>query len=473
MRKLVHLIPKPILFGLLGALGCVLGWAAGEPLLKSIKPPVPKAGEEAKGQPAAPVLVFSNELQKRLRREEAKTGDVQISLMWDNFNDLDLHCADPRGEMINHSNKLSSSGGVLDVDMNVRTRPPRPQRPYSSQPVENIYWPTNGSPEGRYQIWVDHFERHSSVDETPYTVAIKQGGKVQEFRGTIRQGQIKAVHTFVMKKAPPPADLAKLNQRQPPALKTTLVIGLWTALLAVGMAALLVAAQNFLLRRALFNAKEVGLVLGGGILAGLISGAVSQHLFALGANSLAAQLSETEAERVLPIIFKTGQVAGWSLLGALLGFGLAFFIPNLPKFRAGFAGLIGGGLGAAAFLLALAKSGEVSGRLVGAAILGLTIGVVVALVERLAREAALIVHWGANERSVINLGVVPVILGSSPEAHLYLPKHKGFPPITAIVTFREGRVQMENKLSNSTHTLASGSKLQIGDLWIEIQTDTK
>ena len=65
------------------------------------------------------------------------------------------------------------------------------------------------------------------------------------------------------------------------------------------------------------------------------------------------------------------------------------------------------------------------------------------------------------------------VVGSSPEAHLYLPKHKGFPPITAIVTFREGRVQMENKLSNSTHTLASGNKLQIGDLWIEIQTDTK
>ncbi len=465
MQKIVYLIPKPILFGLLGALGCVLGWAAGEPLLKSIKPPVPKAGEEAKGQPAAPVLVFSNELQKRLRREEAKTGDVQISLMWDNFNDLDLHCREPSGENINFSHKRSASAGELDVDMNLRP-------PYSNEPVENIYWPTNGSPEGRYQISVAHFERHSSVDETAYTVAIKQGGKVQEFRGTIRQGQTKAVHTFVMNKAPS-ADLAKLNHRQPPSFKTTLVIGLWTSLLAVGMAALIVATQNFLVRRALFSVKEAAIVLGGGVLAGLISGAVSQHLFALGANSLAAQLSETNAERVLPIIFKTGQVAGWSLLGALLGFGLAFFIPNLPKFRAGFAGLIGGGLGAAAFLLALAKSGEVSGRLVGAAILGLTIGVVVALVERLAREAALIVHWGGNERSVINLGAVPVILGSSPEAHLYLPKHKGFPPITAIVTFREGRVQMENKLSNSTHTLASGNKLQIGDLWIEIQTDTK
>ncbi|MBI5800300.1 MAG: hypothetical protein HZA92_06170 [Verrucomicrobia bacterium] len=465
MRKLVHIIPKPVLFGLLGALGCVLGWAAGEPLLKVIKPPAAKAGETALGQPAAPVLVFSNELQKRLQREEAKSGDVQISLMWDNFNDLDLHCADPGGERIFYGHKRSMSAGELDVDMNART-------PYSSQPVENIYWPTNGAPEGRYQVWVNHYSLHSPIDETPYTIAIKQGGKTQEFRGAIRHGRTNLVHTFEMKKAPPP-DLAKLNQRQPPALKTTLVIGLWTSLLAVGMAALIVAAQNFLLRRALFNTRSAALVLGGGVLAGLVSGAVSQHLFALGANSVAAQLSESDAERVLPLIIKAGQVVGWSLLGALLGFGLAFFIPNLPKFRAGFAGLLGGGLGAVAFLFALAKSGEVSARLVGAAILGLTIGLVVALVERLAREAALIVHWHENERTVINLGAEPVILGSSPEAHLYLPKHKGFPPITAIVTFRDGQVHMENKLSNSTHTLTSGNKLQIGDLWIEIQTDTK
>ncbi|KAF0172209.1 MAG: Uncharacterized protein FD161_4100 [Limisphaerales bacterium] len=468
MRKLVHLIPKPILFGLLGALGCVLGWAAGEPLLKVIKPPAPKEGEEAKGQPAAPVLVFSNELQKRLQREEAKTGDVQISLMWDNFNDLDLHCVDPTGERIFYGHKTSASRGELDVDMNARA-------PYSGQPVENIYWPTNDAPEGTYQVFVNHYSLHAPVNETPYTIAIKQGGKAQEFRGVIRHGQTNLVHSFEMKKAPPP-DLAKLNQRQPPSLKTTLVIGLWTSLLAVGMAALIVATQNFLLRRALFSVKEAALVLGGGVLAGLISGAVSQHLFALGANSIAAQLSETDAERVLPLIIKAGQLVGWSLLGALLGFGLAFFIPNLPKFRAGFAGLIGGGLGAAAFLFALAKSGaagDASARLVGAAILGLTIGLVVALVERLAREAALIVHWHENERTVINLGAEPVILGSSPEAHLYLPKHKGFPPVTAIVTFRDGRVQMENKLSNSTHTLAGGNKLQIGELWIEIQTDAK
>jgi len=89
------------------------------------------------------------------------------------------------------------------------------------------------------------------------------------------------------------------------------------------------------------------------------------------------------------------------------------------------------------------------------------------------REAALVVHWHENERTVINLGHDPVILGSSPEAHVYLPREKGFPEVTAVVTFRGGKVEMENKLTNSTHTLQGGNKLQIGTLWIEIQTDVK
>ena len=40
-----------------------------------------------------------------------------------------------------------------------------------------------------------------------------------------------------------------------------------------------------------------------------------------------------------------------------------------------------------------------------------------------------------------------------------------------IVTFRDGKVEMENKLTKSTHTLRGGNKLEIGTLMIEIQTD--
>jgi Ca-activated chloride channel family protein len=120
----------------------------------------------------------------------------------------------------------------------------------------------------------------------------------------------------------------------------------------------------------------------------------------------------------------------------------------------------------------MGQMGEMAGRMLGAAILGFSIGSIVALVERLAREAALIVHWDENERTVINLGPTPVILGSSPEAHLYLPAEKGFPAETAIVTFENGTVELENRMTESRHTLHNGNKLEIGSLMIEIQTDT-
>lgn len=136
--KLVHLLPKPVLFALLGALGCGLGWALGEPLLFLVKPSSKSAETRAGGGGAAPVLVFNNELTKRLERESAKSGDVQISLMWDNRNDIDLHCLTPLKEHIYFNQKRVKSGGELDVDMNAR-------EPYSDKPVENIYWPAGGA----------------------------------------------------------------------------------------------------------------------------------------------------------------------------------------------------------------------------------------------------------------------------------------------------------------------------------------
>ena len=47
-------------------------------------------------------------LEKRLEREGAKRGSVQISLMWDNWNDLDLHVITPSGEHSYHDNRKSN-----------------------------------------------------------------------------------------------------------------------------------------------------------------------------------------------------------------------------------------------------------------------------------------------------------------------------------------------------------------------------
>jgi Ca-activated chloride channel family protein len=125
-----------------------------------------------------------------------------------------------------------------------------------------------------------------------------------------------------------------------------------------------------------------------------------------------------------------------------------------------------------AFLVSVPIFPDFMARLLGAAILGAAIGLMIALAEKLAREACLIVHWGPHERTVINLGERPVVLGSSNEAELYLPKEKGFPPISALVTFREGKIEMQNKMTNTNHELKSGNKLQLGDLLVEVRSDS-
>ncbi len=69
------------------------------------------------------------------RPETPSTGDVQILLSWDNYNDLDLVCTDPNNETVWFKNKSIASGGKLEIDMNVNY-------PDSKTPIENIYWPS-------------------------------------------------------------------------------------------------------------------------------------------------------------------------------------------------------------------------------------------------------------------------------------------------------------------------------------------
>lgn len=135
---------------------------------------------------------FSAEFKKRLQREGAKSGDIQISLMWNNYNDLDLHVICPHGEEIYFGHKKSGCcQGELDVDMNVS--------PESVEPVENIYWPKGRAPEGHYEVMVNHFNNHGldgCQDPTSFKVGVSISGIVQEFTGRISHEQTKVVHKF-------------------------------------------------------------------------------------------------------------------------------------------------------------------------------------------------------------------------------------------------------------------------------------
>jgi Ca-activated chloride channel family protein len=122
------------------------------------------------------VLFLSDgtEMSSRLARAGAKSGDVRISLMWNNRNDLDLHVVDPAGVHIFFGNKRSRTRGELDVDMNVRGE--------TTKPVENIYWPLGGAPEGSYKVFVVNYGYHDRrVDETPFVVEVQNRNEISRY----------------------------------------------------------------------------------------------------------------------------------------------------------------------------------------------------------------------------------------------------------------------------------------------------
>lgn len=119
-------------------------------------------------------------------------GDVEVLLRWYTADDLDLHCLGPDGKIINYQNKSSSSGGKLDVDMNVGGGTD------GSMSIEHIYWPVGGAPEGQYRVWVKLFSRHSAYRTSEYIVTVKVNGREQTYSGSLeRVGSTDEVCMFI------------------------------------------------------------------------------------------------------------------------------------------------------------------------------------------------------------------------------------------------------------------------------------
>jgi len=114
------------------------------------------------------------------RPETPSTGDVQILLSWDNYNDLDLVCTDPNNETVWFKNKNISSGGKLEIDMNVNY-------PDSKTPIENIYWTSGSAPNGTYNVYLVYYKKHIEINETPYKITVKYADKTEVFTGKIKR----------------------------------------------------------------------------------------------------------------------------------------------------------------------------------------------------------------------------------------------------------------------------------------------
>lgn len=113
----------------------------------------------------------------RLSQKNAKTGDVQISILWDSMDDIDLWV-----EFI-PLNKTSryiinwitpydaSTRGMLDVDCNVS--------PTTNNPVENVFWDYNGAPVGTYNVYVHYFKQWTNRKNMSVQIRIANDKKIE------------------------------------------------------------------------------------------------------------------------------------------------------------------------------------------------------------------------------------------------------------------------------------------------------
>ncbi|MDR2120324.1 MAG: hypothetical protein LBP64_05550 [Tannerella sp.] len=128
-------------------------------------------------------------VQAARKEEQIKLGDyvlmgghgsIQVTLRWNNVNDIDLHVTDPNGETIYWDHKNSVSGGYLDYDNRISHGP------------ENIFW-HEAELKGNYFVYVHHYYGSASAN---YTVYIDAFGHTKTVRGEIDMDEKKLIAMF-------------------------------------------------------------------------------------------------------------------------------------------------------------------------------------------------------------------------------------------------------------------------------------
>ncbi|GJD19112.1 hypothetical protein RIVM261_040680 [Rivularia sp. IAM M-261] len=477
LYRLWNNIPKPLLFALFAGGGCLIGAIVGEAFLNATTPPPP---------PPPPVhsvslLIDTSGSMKGEKLQEVKSSAIQFirrrnssnlsnlskdSIAVIGFSNTGYVVAQQTNNLTTLEqpiNSLTAQGGTaMHRGLETAMRELLP----TTDSSRSILLFTDGQPDNvnlallagqsakkqgiRIVAVATNDADTKLLNQITGNASLVFSTSVGSFEQAFQKAEKAIYQSDIVSKNPTPVS------KPSPAL-SLLRIGGWTASLGLGTGLALIVSQNLYLHRRLLTSRQglIGTV--GSIIVGVIAGVAGQFIYVT-----------IPAFAALDI---TSKILGWSILGSFLGGGMAVFVPNLKLGRAMLGGGMGGALGVLGFWLAAGVFGDITGRLLGAAILGFFIGLMIALVEKF-RDAWLIVHWGLEEESTIGLGAQPVVLGSSDQAHIYLPQEQGFPATTATICLQGGKIEFNNKMNGQQQTLKNGSTLQIGNLTIEVKTAT-
>lgn len=169
-----------------------------------------------------------DDIDAEIRQRLLKAGgrfencSIRASLIWDTYDDLDLHVVTPDRQEIFFGNRRSTCGGELDVDRNAGGRETR-------EPVENIRWVKGGAKPGKYVVFVRNYAHHEhSPADINFRVELDVDGKVQTFNGVAKKGitgPASDVTAFEFDYLPEEAVKANTDSRE--AYTDEVILGKW------------------------------------------------------------------------------------------------------------------------------------------------------------------------------------------------------------------------------------------------------
>lgn len=227
----------------------------------------------------------------------------------------------------------------------------------------------------------------------------------------------------------------------------------------------------------------LGVGFGGGLVALFAAGLIFMVML-----SIAVAIDPKMAQGQMPtglafLVFMMGRGAAWAVAAIPAGIGQGIALRERKVVLNGLLGAILGGLiGGLLFdpidVAFTAADGEATlSRGIGVAVIGLSVGLFVGLVEQWTKTAWLLMRAGALAGKQFVLYRNPTVLGSSPKADVYLFKDAAIEPRHALIHNRGGRFEIEdcdtpdgtyvNGVPIRRHLLQHGDQIVLGKTVLE------
>lgn len=450
LRRLARRLPKPVLFGIFGAIGCLFAALIGELLISRGDSLAP-----AQDTPHSVCLLIDCSGSMRGQKiEEVKAAairfidniedpNVKVSLVSFGSNALLLSPLTGNKSVLRNSIKQLTDGGSTRLDLGLETAAESLARTTGKHTI--LVFTDGAADDPAMAAQVGNAVLTSGIT----IVAIGTDDAISDFLSVLTSDPLLVLKTntgnfgIAFEKAGKIIFGRELmaGSKGADSLAVALMrTCLWTAIIAVLLSLFLLLGQSFYVGKALTADKQMLIAVIGGLLSGCVSGSVAQALY--------FPLADMGAFAGI------AKVAGWGILGAILGLGLTFFVPNLPRSKGVTGGLIGGLIGGMIFLVSGYIAEDAVARLLGAPALGFCIGLMLAIAESFARKAWLEVFFAPGERIIVNLGPEPVSVGGNIElCTVYV---RGAAPVEAEYTLTGGSVKLYDKIASKDEAVFFG-----------------